>query len=163
CFSIASPSGTVVSRASVLANTARRVAVSGGASFAPSGFHTLILAVPAHTTLTVRLEINVTAGFAYVFGGSVMARVRPSPREHPMPVTVWPLDAVEGAPEYDGRALRQTGVVDLAYATSARPLGARSGVRPGTPDSTLSTTSTTWTVKPHAGVLDVLTAAEASA
>jgi len=75
---------------------------------------------------------------------------------------VWPVDAVSGAPEYSGRMLRQSQMAPLlAGATTARPLGARSGVRPGTPVSTVTASASTWTVKQHAGVLDVLTAAEA--
>jgi hypothetical protein len=79
-----------------------------------------------------------------------------------MTARVWPVDAVAGAPVYSGRALRQSLVAPLAGgASSTRPLGARSGVRPGTPASTVTATSTTWTCRPHAGVLDVETAAEA--
>ena len=75
---------------------------------------------------------------------------------------LFPADAVAGAPSYSGRALRQSMLAPLlAGATAARPLGAISGVRPGTPDTTVTATSTTWTVKPHAGVLDVETAVEA--
>ncbi len=70
-------------------------------------------------------------------------------------------DAVAGAPSYSGRALRQLNAVAFAGATSARPLGARSGVRPGTPSTTVTATSTTWTCQPFAGVLDGQTAAEA--
>lgn len=77
--------------------------------------------------------------------------------------TLWPANAVAGAPSYSGRMLRQTGAPAFAGATSARPLGARSGVRPGTPSSTVTATSTTWTCQPFAGVADVMTAAEASA
>lgn len=77
--------------------------------------------------------------------------------------TIWPANAMAGAPEYDGRMLRQVGTVAYAGATSARPLGARSGVRPGTPSNTVTATSTTWTCKPFAGVADVMTAAEAAA
>ena len=75
---------------------------------------------------------------------------------------VYPVAAVAGAPSYDGRALRQTSVAPfVAGATAARPLGARSGVRPGTSTSTVTVTSTTWTVGPHAGVIDAEAAAEA--
>lgn len=74
---------------------------------------------------------------------------------------LWPVDAVAGAPAYTGRKLRQTGAPALAGATAARPLGARSGVRPGTPASTATATSSTWTLKPFAGVIDFATAAEA--
>jgi len=45
----------------------------------------------------------------------------------------------------------------------SRPLGALSGVRAGTPTSTVSATSTTWACAPHAGILDVQVAAEAGA
>lgn len=70
-------------------------------------------------------------------------------------------DAVSGSPAYSGRMLRQTNGVAFAGATSARPLGARSGVRPGTPSTTVTATSTTWTCQPFAGLLDGQTAAEA--
>jgi hypothetical protein len=68
-------------------------------------------------------------------------------------------DAVAGAPSYVGRALRQLMSPLVAGATSARPLGSMSGVRPGTPASIVSATSTTWTVKPFAGVIDLEAAA----
>lgn len=72
-----------------------------------------------------------------------------------MTARVWPVDAVSGAPSYTGRALRQTTVAPfVAMGTSARPLGAKSGVRIGTPSSTVAATSTTWTVTPFAGVID---------
>lgn len=76
--------------------------------------------------------------------------------------TLWPANAVAGAPSYNGRMLRQTGAPAFAGATAARPLGGRSGVRPGTPSTTVTSTSTTWTSQPFAGVADVMTAAEAS-
>jgi len=75
---------------------------------------------------------------------------------------IWPVDAVAGAPQYSGRALRQSLMAPLvAGATSARPLGGRSGVRPGTSPATVTVSGSTWTVRPHAGVLDVLAATEA--
>lgn len=74
---------------------------------------------------------------------------------------LWPADAVGGAPAYSGRALRQTQAPFLAGATSGRPLGARSGVRPGTASTTVGASPTLWSCAPHAGVLDVQTAAEA--
>jgi hypothetical protein len=56
--------------------------------------------------------------------------------------------------------LRQTIVSPLiAGATTARPLGGLSGVRPGTPSSIATATSTTWTVTPFAGNIDGATAA----
>ncbi|MGZ4532615.1 MAG: hypothetical protein ACXVXP_09720 [Mycobacteriaceae bacterium] len=50
--------------------------------------------------------------------------------------------------------LRQALGVLLGGATAVRPLGGRSGVRPGT-SGLGSATSTTWTVNPHAGALDL--------
>lgn len=76
-----------------------------------------------------------------------------------MAARVWPADAVTGAPSYTGRALRQTQAPMLASATAGRPLGAYSGVRPGTPAATVTATSTTWTVTPFAGVIDLEAAA----
>lgn len=79
-----------------------------------------------------------------------------------MAITVWPTNAVADSPKYAGRALRQTTTAPfLAGAKAARPLGAISGVRPGTPASTVSCTATTWTVAPFAGVIDAEAAAEA--
>lgn len=80
-----------------------------------------------------------------------------------MVLRIWPADAVAGAPSNTGRSLRQA-LMSLigAGVTAARPLGGRSGVRPGTPSSTVTATATVWTVKPHAGMLDVQAAAEAS-
>lgn len=68
-------------------------------------------------------------------------------------------DAVAGAPSYVGRALRQLMSPLVAGATATRPLGAISGVRPGTPSSTVAATSTTWTVTAFAGVIDLEAAA----
>ena len=77
-----------------------------------------------------------------------------------MSIVVWPVDAVTGAPSYTGRMLREASVAPLAgFATAARPLGARSGVRPGTPTTTVTATSTTWTCNTHAGIIDGETAA----
>jgi len=78
-----------------------------------------------------------------------------------MSVIVWPVDAVTGAPSYTGRSLRETLAPLLAGATAARPLGARSGVRPGTSATTVTATSTIWTLNACAGILDMETAVEA--
>lgn len=78
-----------------------------------------------------------------------------------MAVTVWPVDAVAGEPAYSGREARQAMSPALAGATPTRPLGARSGVRPGTSTTTATATSTLWTVKPHAGILDLQSSASA--
>ena len=75
--------------------------------------------------------------------------------------TIFPVDAVAGSPSYGGRMLRQVNAVAFGGATAARPLGGRSGVRPGTSTTTVTATSTTWTCGPLAGVADVETAAEA--
>lgn len=74
---------------------------------------------------------------------------------------VGPADAVTGAPSYTGRMLRQLNSVNVAGSTATRPLGARSGVRPGTPSSTVTVTTTQYTVGNHAGVLDLAVANEA--
>jgi hypothetical protein len=71
----------------------------------------------------------------------------------------WLLNAVTGAPAYSGRVGRQVMSAALDGATAARPLGARSGVRPRTPSTTCTATSTTWTINPHAGILDTQTSA----
>jgi hypothetical protein len=72
-----------------------------------------------------------------------------------MAARVWPVDAVSGSPSYTGRALRQTGVSPfVGQATGSRPLGGLSGVRPGTPTSIATASSTTWTVTPFLGVID---------
>lgn len=75
--------------------------------------------------------------------------------------TIHPANAVTGAPSYSGRMLRQVGSAMKAGATAARPLGGRSGVRPGTDPATVTATSSVWTCKPFAGVADAQTAAEA--
>ncbi|OII27560.1 hypothetical protein [Frigoribacterium sp. MCBA15_019] len=74
---------------------------------------------------------------------------------------LWPADAVGGAPAYSGRALRQTQAPFAFGATAGRPLGAHSGVRPGTSTTTVTASTTAWSCAPHAGLLDVQTAAEA--
>lgn len=75
--------------------------------------------------------------------------------------SIWPVDAVSGDPEYSGRMLRQSFSPMIAGATSSRPLGGRTGVRPGTSTSTVTATSTTWTCGPFAGVADLESASEA--
>lgn len=66
-----------IDRAAVFGNPAQRVAVSGGASFAPSGFRNAISTVPANTPLAVRLELNTNSTYTNFFGGSIL--VRPAP------------------------------------------------------------------------------------
>jgi hypothetical protein len=74
---------------------------------------------------------------------------------------IWPADAVSGAPSYTGRMLRQLIGALWGAKTAARPLGGTSGVAPGTPSTTVTASSTTWTVLPHAGMIDGETAAAA--
>jgi hypothetical protein len=69
------------------------------------------------------------------------------------------VNAVTGAPLYTGRQLRQLSSPAFAGATAARPLGALTGVRLGTPSNTITATSTTWTAQPFAGIADVETLA----
>jgi hypothetical protein len=71
-----------------------------------------------------------------------------------MTITVFPVDAVSGAPTYTGQMLRQALSVFSGSAPAGRPLGCFSGVRRGTPANTVTASSTTWTVRPHAGLLD---------
>jgi hypothetical protein len=66
---------------------------------------------------------------------------------------VFPADAVAGAPSYTGKMARLTLGASLSKNT-ARPVGARSGIHPATPDSVFSVAGSTWTVQPHCGVLD---------
>lgn len=76
-YQVSSFSGVVIDRAAVQANPAQRVAVSGGSSFAPSGYKSVVVTVPANQPLTVSLEIYATDTFTYFFGGSIQARVAP--------------------------------------------------------------------------------------
>ena len=76
-----------------------------------------------------------------------------------MVTTIHPVDATAGAPSYSGRMLRQVGSVAFAGASAGDPFGARSGVRPGT-GTIVYADATSWSVGPHAGVLDFETAME---
>jgi len=74
-----------------------------------------------------------------------------------MAIVVHPIDASAGAPAYTAQQTRQVFGALTGWATSARPLGARSGVRPGTPSTTVALSgagNTTWTVGAHSGILD---------
>jgi hypothetical protein len=68
-------SATVVARTTIQGNPARRVAVSGGASFAPSGFFTAQVDVPRNVPLRIALHLNTGSSFTFFFGGSIAARV----------------------------------------------------------------------------------------
>jgi hypothetical protein len=85
-----------------------------------------------------------------------------------MGITLFPVDAVDtngdgiaDTPTYTGRMLREALSVLGTMGSATRPLGGLSGVRPGTPTSTVTVTSTQWTVAPHAGLIDAEAAAEA--
>lgn len=71
------------------------------------------------------------------------------------------LDAVSSEPSYDGQALRTASSPLMFGASSARPLGAWSGVRIGTPTDTVSVSGSTYTVDPHSGIIDEHTSAVA--
>ncbi len=62
---------------------------------------------------------------------------------------------------YTSRQGRQTQAPAFAGATAARPLGANTGVRPGTPANTVTATTALVTVQPFGGVADVQTLASA--
>jgi hypothetical protein len=78
-----------------------------------------------------------------------------------MTIMAFPLDAVSSAPTYTGEMLRQALSALAGPAPAGRPLGAYSGVRPGTPNTTVTATSSTWTIGVHSGVVDLETAATA--
>ena len=80
CYSVVSatdPSIVWVDRAIILANAAQRVAISGGASFTPSGYRSTIVDIPANVELTVRLQLWAENRGVYFFGGSLLVRVSP--------------------------------------------------------------------------------------
>ncbi len=80
---------------------------------------------------------------------------------------IGPANAVQVAgvdtPKYDARWERQLRGVHQVMGASTRPLGARTGVRPGTPTTTVTATATQWTCQAFAGDADVEAAAEAGA
>ncbi len=78
-----------------------------------------------------------------------------------MAIAAFPLDAIDGFPKYQGRPLRTTLAALMGTAPAGRPLGCVSGVRPGTPDTTVSVDGSGWVVSPHAGILDVAASASA--
>lgn len=78
-----------------------------------------------------------------------------------MTAELWLVDAVNGAPEYDGKSGRQ--MFGFGPAPVGRPLGAVSGVWPGTTSSIVTVTATTWTVGAHRGQIDKLPAVDQGA
>jgi hypothetical protein len=75
--------------------------------------------------------------------------------------TIGLANAVGSSPDYTGRQLRQLNAVAFAGATAARPLGALTGVRFGTPTNTVTVTGTTWACGEFAGLADLMVAGEA--
>jgi hypothetical protein len=68
----------VVDQAAVITSAARRVAVTGGASFAPSGYRTQPVDVPLNTPVVVTVYCNTASGIGasvIAFGASISARV----------------------------------------------------------------------------------------
>lgn len=81
-----------------------------------------------------------------------------------MATNVLALDAASGAPTYSGQNFRDALSVLAGPAPAGRPLGANSGVRPGTPSTTAflsGTNNFTWNVAAHSGVMDVEASANA--
>lgn len=75
--------------------------------------------------------------------------------------TAYPADysATYSGPLYTAQQGRTMFAAAMAGATAARPLGGISGVRPGTPLTIATATSTTWTVTPFGGYIDLATSA----
>lgn len=73
-----------------------------------------------------------------------------------MTTTLFPVNGT-----FQAETLRQVLAAASGTAPAGRPLGAISGVRPGTPASTASATSSTWTIDTHVGRLDLETPAKA--
>lgn len=74
CYQIEQNGSMTVTRDSVQANPARRVAVTGGASFSPSGYSHQIVDVTPGIPATITLELYATDNFVTFFGGSLLAR-----------------------------------------------------------------------------------------
>jgi len=66
-----------VNRDTVVEDPSRRVALSGGASFSPSGYNTIVISVPANVSLTVRCEVYAESTFVTFVGRSIFAQVAP--------------------------------------------------------------------------------------
>lgn len=70
-------SGTIVNRTDVRNNMAQRASLSGGASFTPSIFNTVILSVPKNEPLTVTAQLYSESATTYFYGARILARVAP--------------------------------------------------------------------------------------
>lgn len=67
--------------------------------------------------------------------------------------------ALYSGPQYTANQGRAALAAAMAGATSTRPLGGISGVRPGTPATTVTATSTTWTATAFGGYIDTAASA----
>lgn len=68
--------GTVlIARDTIRTDPAKRVAVTGGVSFSPSGYRLEAVDVPANVPVRVRLQIYAENTTTYFLGGSISARV----------------------------------------------------------------------------------------
>lgn len=78
-----------------------------------------------------------------------------------MPGTAYPADNPGStyAVQFTATQGRTSLAAAMGGATAARPLGGLSGVRPGTPSNIATATSTTWTVTPFGGYIDLATSA----
>ena len=74
-----------------------------------------------------------------------------------MTVTLYPVDAVSGSPQFTAQDVRRALTVFASWSTGSS-VQRKSGVAPGTPTSSCSVTSSTGVGGAHAGVSDVLSA-----
>lgn len=74
---------------------------------------------------------------------------------------IYPANSVGGVPSYTGDGLRAVDSIFIGGGSSSRPFGGTSGVGPRTPVTTVTATSTTWTVGAHAGYIDAESSPEA--
>lgn len=70
-----------------------------------------------------------------------------------MTITIMPVDATAGSPQFTAKNYRQA-QAGLYGGGGGRALGTRSGHRPDTPASVLTATSTAWTLNPLAVTID---------
>jgi hypothetical protein len=75
CYQIIANGSTYISRVTTQANIAQRVAITGGASFTPSGFNTVVVAVPVNQTLVISLEMYSGLAGTFFAGGGIRATV----------------------------------------------------------------------------------------
>lgn len=78
-----------------------------------------------------------------------------------MAAELYAVDQINNLPKYDGKSLRQ--LFGFGPAPIGRPLGAVSGVWPGTTEDIVTLTATGWSVAAHRGIIDKLAAADEGA